>query len=62
MEKMRANPKVREWWAMTDGMQVGIGIYLSSQSIQAKSNILIGESHSRCREQCGWTRMVEGIR
>ncbi|KAL5049677.1 hypothetical protein BDW71DRAFT_152484 [Aspergillus fruticulosus] len=21
MEKMRANPKVREWWAMTDGMQ-----------------------------------------
>jgi L-rhamnose mutarotase len=22
MEKMRANPKVREWWAMTDGMQV----------------------------------------
>jgi L-rhamnose mutarotase len=23
MERMRANPKVREWWAMTDGMQVG---------------------------------------
>jgi len=22
MERMRANPKVREWWAMTDGMQV----------------------------------------
>lgn len=22
MEKMRANPKVREWWAMTDSMQV----------------------------------------
>lgn len=22
MEQMRANPKVREWWAMTDGMQV----------------------------------------
>ncbi|EAL90618.1 rhamnose mutarotase [Aspergillus fumigatus] len=22
MEKMRANPKVREWWAMTDGMQM----------------------------------------
>lgn len=22
MEKMRANPKVREWWVMTDGMQV----------------------------------------
>lgn len=22
MEAMRANPKVREWWAMTDGMQV----------------------------------------
>ena len=21
MEKMRANPMVREWWAMTDGMQ-----------------------------------------
>ncbi|KAL4978427.1 hypothetical protein BDW66DRAFT_130352 [Aspergillus desertorum] len=21
MEKMRANPRVREWWAMTDGMQ-----------------------------------------
>ena len=21
MEKMKANPKVREWWAMTDGMQ-----------------------------------------
>ncbi|KAJ6109357.1 hypothetical protein N7486_001591 [Penicillium sp. IBT 16267x] len=21
MEAMRANPKVREWWAMTDGMQ-----------------------------------------
>ncbi|EPS25439.1 hypothetical protein PDE_00372 [Penicillium oxalicum 114-2] len=21
MEKMRANPKVREWWAMTDSMQ-----------------------------------------
>lgn len=21
MEKMRANPKVREWWAMTDGFQ-----------------------------------------
>ncbi|RAH64066.1 L-rhamnose mutarotase, partial [Aspergillus aculeatinus CBS 121060] len=21
MERMRANPKVREWWAMTDGMQ-----------------------------------------
>jgi len=24
MEKMRANPKVREWWALTDGMQVSI--------------------------------------
>ena len=22
MELMRANPKIREWWAMTDGMQV----------------------------------------
>ena len=22
METMRANPKIREWWAMTDGMQV----------------------------------------
>ncbi|EMF13698.1 rhamnose mutarotase [Sphaerulina musiva SO2202] len=21
MEKMKANPKVREWWQMTDGMQ-----------------------------------------
>jgi L-rhamnose mutarotase len=21
MEKMRENPKVREWWAMTDGFQ-----------------------------------------
>ncbi|CAG8096132.1 unnamed protein product [Penicillium salamii] len=21
MEAMRANPKIREWWAMTDGMQ-----------------------------------------
>lgn len=26
MEAMRANPKVREWWAMTDGMQVGCTI------------------------------------
>lgn len=25
MERMRANPKVREWWTMTDGMQVGPG-------------------------------------
>lgn len=23
MKRMRENPKVREWWAMTDGMQVG---------------------------------------
>ena len=21
MERMRENPQVREWWAMTDGMQ-----------------------------------------
>lgn len=21
MERMRDNPKVREWWALTDGMQ-----------------------------------------
>ena len=22
MQRMKANPRVREWWAMTDGMQV----------------------------------------
>lgn len=22
MQRMKANPKVREWWALTDGMQV----------------------------------------
>lgn len=22
MKKMKENPKVREWWALTDGMQV----------------------------------------
>ena len=25
MKKMSENPKVREWWAMTDGMQVRSG-------------------------------------
>jgi hypothetical protein len=62
MEKMRANPKVREWWAMTDGMQVSILslFYLIGKSTQANAYPVTGESHSRCRGQCRWTRMVEG--
>jgi hypothetical protein len=27
MQRMRANPKVREWWAMTDGMQVSFNFF-----------------------------------
>lgn len=64
MEKMRANPKVREWWAMTDGMQVStLGLlYLALQFAQANVDLRVtGESHSRCRGQCRWTWMVEGI-
>jgi L-rhamnose mutarotase len=35
MELMRANPKVREWWAMTDGMQVGRASYMDRQNESA---------------------------
>ena len=38
MERMRANPKVREWWAMTDGMQVchmdHLNIYFGEANMQ----------------------------
>lgn len=33
MAKMKANPKVREWWAMTDGMQVFIPLFGESGAI-----------------------------
>lgn len=29
MQRMKANPKVREWWGLTDGMQVCSLLFLS---------------------------------
>lgn len=58
MEKMRANPKVREWWAMTDGMQV----YWSNgrKWDDADVFLLAGESHSWRCGQCRGPWVVEG--
>ena len=34
MGKMKANPKVREWWAMTDGMQVFIALFKKLKGVR----------------------------
>lgn len=37
MEKMRANPKVREWWKMTDGFQESVNGGRSSEDTEGPS-------------------------
>lgn len=46
MERMRANPKIREWWAMTDGMQVCYLVH----AVLSGANVFAGESYPWCCE------------
>jgi hypothetical protein len=62
MELMRANPKIREWWAMTDGMQVCLKNNNEGKRVKTLTQTMIpGQPHSWRSEQCRWTRLVEGI-
>lgn len=45
MEKMRENPKVREWWKMTDGYQ---------------ESLVPGATHS-ANEEIGWWKPLEEV-
>jgi hypothetical protein len=63
MELMRANPKVREWWAMTDGMQVSRGFLEPSIDMNADTEgLALGQPYTWSCEQCRWPRVVEGFR
>lgn len=41
MERMRGNPKVREWWAMTDGFQEVYNFSLSQVHEQSIENLAV---------------------
>ncbi|RAK71656.1 L-rhamnose mutarotase [Aspergillus fijiensis CBS 313.89] len=58
MERMRANPKVREWWAMTDGMQVCEIPSLFSLSLTEGSPIpgAVGSA-----EGPGWWKVLDEV-
>lgn len=45
MEKMRENPKVQEWWKMTDSYQ---------------ESLVPGATHS-ANEEVGWWKPVEEV-
>ena len=62
MELMRANPKIREWWAMTDGMQASREFYMDREDEGADmGNPALGQPYTRSCEQCRWSRVVEGL-
>ena len=64
MKRMSENPKVREWWALTDGMQVCFCVSsLTVQCIYAFTVLIygVGKSCSWCCEQFRGSWMVEGV-
>lgn len=66
MEKMRANPKVREWWALTDGMQVStfnlfhVGICDSKLKVNASQESPISGAVSSA-EGPGWWKVLDEV-
>lgn len=61
MKRMSENPKVREWWALTDGMQVCF-VFLPLQSNAFAVLIRgLGKPRSWCCEQFRGSWVVEGV-